>query len=111
MSKNSIRIIRGTLRPSKTSPDRTWSMLLFPEGSFLGRLRIVVRGKAEDYLIDEDFADAPFQTGFRTFLMARQSGPINEQRTGMYAVTVGPSATVSCSCIGDVTRGDRKSVV
>lgn len=105
MFKQSFRIVRGSLRPSKSSQERTWSMLIVKPGIFLGRLRIVVRGKAEDYLIDEDFSDAPFRPGFRVFMMARQTGPIDEQRAGLYAVTVSPSKTVSCTCIGDTTRG------
>lgn len=101
--KNTVRIVRGTLPPTKSYRHRSWSWSKVA-GNFLARVKINVGKGSEDYLFDEIHDEPEFQTGWRYFVFARQSGEFTLKAPGFYCVKVSPSGIFTCTCIGDCTR-------
>lgn len=101
--KSTVRIVRGTLPPTKSYKSRSWSWSKV-RGNFLARVRINVGKGSEDYLFDELYDESDVLPGWRLFVFARQSGEFTLKCPGFYAVRVSPSGVFTCSCIGDCTR-------
>jgi len=100
-----LKIVRGQLPPTRSYKHRSWWLVKNLPGDFFGRLGITAGKTTEEYLIDENESVADFSPGYREFFVVRQTGKFEDDRQGVYLVSVTSSNVFRCSCTGDATRG------